>query len=192
MITIVAGFGRCGSSLVMQMLEAGGMPVTGLWPGFEAREAGVTVRGGTISREWLATIPGHAIKVLDAQNGGIPQGFDYRIIWCDRDHTQQAKSQIKLASPFMPTGIDRGLVRRFEASYARDKPKALRSLRATAHNCIHVQFENLLMNPVVEARIISAHCGGLDVAKMAQAVRFRSTEARGDLVLENMLIEERK
>lgn len=38
-LILVCGFGRCGSSLVMQMLDVGGLPVVGSFPDYERAEA---------------------------------------------------------------------------------------------------------------------------------------------------------
>lgn len=192
MITIVAGFGRCGSSLLMQMLEAGGMPVTGHYPAFEPEETGVVVRGGTIDPRWLASIPGHAIKVLDPQKGHIPKG-DYRAIWCKRDPKQQARSQIKLLHILGIPAHERGLVKAFARSYERDQPKAWRKLHAAGvTRILEVEFEKIIAQPLEEARQIAGYCGGLDFEKMAAVVRSRPPECAPGMDLEFALLRERK
>ena len=89
---LVVGLGRCGSSLTMQMLAAGGMPVHGKAPTYEVEEAMV----GRMDRAWLAAQRG-AIKVLEPKR--MPSlVLDHpgnAIIWLDRDPDQQAKSQAK-------------------------------------------------------------------------------------------------
>ena len=43
----VCGHGRCGSSMVMQMLDAGGFPCFGEYPAYEPEEVGM--KHGTAS-----------------------------------------------------------------------------------------------------------------------------------------------
>lgn len=70
-ITIVCGFGRCGMSLVMQTLDAGGMPVHDSWPAYED----ATAHGG--NRALMDTLPAKAVKRLDRQLPSLPsfKGF---------------------------------------------------------------------------------------------------------------------
>jgi hypothetical protein len=194
-ITIVAGFGRCGSSLVMQMLEAGGMPVTGNWPAFEDERCSVV--NGRIDRDWLKTIPGHAIKVLDPQLIALPLDLSYRVIWCDRDHDEQAKSQIKFLATMC--GFPLGRAERwqqiavFADSYRRDKVPAVRALLALKPpGLLAVRFEDLLRKPKEMAKVIANYCGGLDIEKMASAVRQRSVLCAPDMTMETTLYLERE
>src|SRR5271163_1780808 len=82
---VVTGFGRCGSSLVMQMLHAAGFPVTGEYPSFECEEYHF---GGVAP-------PAGASKILNL-DCEAPPGGPYRWIWLDRNPAQQVKSQAKL------------------------------------------------------------------------------------------------
>jgi hypothetical protein len=192
-IIMVSGFGRCGSSLVMQMLEAGGVPMTGEYPAFEAREAGANVVGGTISKEWLATIPGHAIKVLDPQNGKIPS-WDFRIIWCQRDTRQQALSQTKFLKTVMGMRVNPNVVRDYESSYWRDFPAAIRALEATGpHPILKIDFESIIDDPMQAAHMIAIHVGGpLDISAMARVPLPRSTICAVGMDIEVGLIRQRK
>ena len=92
MITIVSGFGRCGSSLVMQMLEAGGMPCSGEYPAFED-EAGNLLLADMLSLDYMQTLEGKAVKLLDPHRGKIPKGPEYHVLGCSRDYGEQARSQ---------------------------------------------------------------------------------------------------
>jgi hypothetical protein len=58
-IILVAGLGRCGSSLVMRLLDAAGVPTVGTFPAFEEQ---------TLPRDalgWVEAYAGRAVKVLD-------------------------------------------------------------------------------------------------------------------------------
>lgn len=189
-ITIVSGFGRCGSSLVMQMLHAGGMPTTGRAPSFEAPECGgVFLAGGELDARWLASARGHAIKILDPHRGRIPR-IECRVIWLDRDRAEQAKSQAKFFSIIVGMPVTREMRRRFAQSYLDDKPKAVRSLLAAgAPSIFALRFEDVLRDPRNAADEINRYCGeNLDAEKMASVVRRRSSECAPDLAIELALM----
>lgn len=97
MIIIVTGLGRCGSSLVMQLLAASGVEVTGVKPFYEAD----AVRLSAFDPDWLSQQDGKAVKILAVQNVDMPKG-DYKVIYCYRDHKEQAKSQKKFYESILP------------------------------------------------------------------------------------------
>lgn len=104
---IVAGFGRCGSSLVMQMLHAAGFPVTGEYPSFERDEYNT---GGL-------SPPAGASKILNLECNPPPAGA-YRWVWLDRSPAQQAKSQAKFLLELSGIRMSRRDVRRMACGYA--------------------------------------------------------------------------
>ena len=63
MIVLVCGLARCGTSLTMQMLQAGGMRCAGRAPAFEDFRA----FAGGYSDSWMREQAGGAVKVLDPQ-----------------------------------------------------------------------------------------------------------------------------
>lgn len=192
-ITIVSGFGRCGTSLVMQMLEAGGMPMTGIWPAFEAEESAGILDGGSIDRAWLESVPGHAVKVLDPHRGSIPAGPDYRVIWCHRDHQEQAKSQTKFLAVMVGIPYSRDTVRTFARSYNKDLPAAMRVLRAcNPKGVLELNFENILAYPAATAIDIANFCGGMNAEAMAKAVRPRTPQCATGMAMELSLLQERE
>lgn len=94
-ITVVAGLGRCGSSMVMQMLVAGGMEATGAaGPPFweDGRATWLP-----INNEWLDECKGKVVKLLGVNRMYPPAGHSYRWVWMDRDRAEQVKSQHKIA-----------------------------------------------------------------------------------------------
>lgn len=90
MIILVTGLGRCGSSLVMQMLNAAGIETTGEKPFYEAQQAKLSA----FNADWVADQNGKAVKVLGLNHCKLNKA-DYKIIYCLRDHKIQAKSQKK-------------------------------------------------------------------------------------------------
>ncbi|MDZ4798125.1 MAG: hypothetical protein SGI92_08180 [Bryobacteraceae bacterium] len=100
MITVVSGLARSGTSLMMQMLAAGGMPV--LTDGQRVPDED-NPRGYC---EWepvklLAEQPAHideaegkAVKVISSLLTALPEGREYRIILMERPLEEVAASQI--------------------------------------------------------------------------------------------------
>lgn len=193
MITIVSGFGRCGSSLVMQMLNAGGMKTVGHYPSFEDPIANV---GGPLlggSTEVAALIDGCAVKILDPHSGRLPP-WEYRVIWCKRAHLQQAKSQVKMLNLMMGIPAGREQVRAFERSYRKDEPRAMDALRRAGAKAIHTAvFEDTLRSPLAAALELAAFCGLSHevVPAMTACVRSREVGCAQGMDMELRLLSER-
>ncbi len=180
-ITIVAGFGRCGSSLVMQMLAAGGIPTPySSYPSYEVDFAHTRVA--------IHDLHGGAIKVLDPHVNRPPVGPEYRWIWLDRDPVQQAKSMAKFLKaamveapaplPPMPEfGPDQ--IAKLAEAFKRDRPKAngVMLKYTQPSGILKLRFEAILADPNFAAYSLNKFCGGrLDEAKMVAMVRLRSPE----------------
>jgi hypothetical protein len=99
MITIVSGLPRSGTSLMMQMLAAGGMPV--LSDG--ERKADTDNPRGYLEWERIKTLPrdaaciaeaeGKVVKVISQLLLSLPAGRDYRVIFMQRPLPEVLKSQ---------------------------------------------------------------------------------------------------
>lgn len=185
-IILVCGLGRCGTSLVMQMLGAGGMPVTGPWPSFEDRAAVAAL--GDVD---LAPFGGDlAVKVLDPHRHRLPS-TGVRSIWLDRSPREQARSQVKLLSATEPmVATRRETIRAFEASIKKDRLKGLRAV-SRGGAVLRLAFEDIIRWPWDAAIEIRDFVGKpLYVDSMADAVRPRPTWCAPDIDLEMTLMRE--
>lgn len=173
-ILLICGFGRCGTSLMMQMLEAGGYPISGEYPAFEDF---VSQPGKSDPSTWPRYV-GRAVKVLDPQIAPLPTGIPLRAIWLDRNHIQQSNSQAKLARQWMGLEFGRAGRRKLIASYKRDLPLALSALRAVNALVIaRLSFEDLIRAPWQSALTINDAVGGdLDITAMAAVAIPRETD----------------
>lgn len=187
-VLLVCGFGRCGSSLVMQMLDAGGYPVTGTRPAYEDDVA--LLENRSHASRWRS-YAGRAVKLLDPHIGKIPRDIPFRALWLDRDRKEQAKSQAKFAEWSMGLHIDRDGRRKLAASYAADRPLALQALaRAGVTVSGLLTFEGLLSRPLEAAIVIRAATGAdLDVQAMAAKVQRRGSRCY-PVMLEDSLLRE--
>ncbi len=99
MITIVSGLPRSGTSLMMQMLSAGGMPI--LSDG--ERQADVDNPKGYLEWERIKQLPkdpaciteaeGKAVKVISLLLLSLPEGHEYRVIFMQRPLAEVLASQ---------------------------------------------------------------------------------------------------
>lgn len=191
-IVVVTGFGRCGSSLVMQMLDAGGYPVYGGRYGYPAYEADEVTSLPDASR-WLAAAEGKAVKILDVHRHTPPRGRRYRWIWLDRDPEQQARSQLKFG--FFMFGVETDLetaVPKFTESYRGDRPQCWRVMERLGGEILTLRFEELLSDPEGTAAKLGAFLrSGFKVESASTVVRSRPSDCLPYL-LELQLIRERE
>ena len=191
---LVGGLPRCGSSLTMQMLDAGGMRVFGSFPSYEG-----DVDVAELAGAWRALEEPHVIKVIDplamvAVKIEIPPAS--RVIWLCRDFEQQARSQIKFFRASTPgLRIDAKRARgKLLQSLRTDTFKSLemlglhlgyaRSDRDLSGRVLRVNFETLIARPAETASLFAGFLGrpDLDIERMARQVRKRGPEARARLL----------
>ena len=99
MITIVSGLPRSGTSLMMQMLDAGGLPV--LSDG--ERKADTDNPKGYLEWERIKQLPrdpnliaeaeGKVVKVISQLILSLPAGHEYRVVFMQRPLPEVLKSQ---------------------------------------------------------------------------------------------------
>lgn len=186
-VLVVAGLGRCGSSLMMQMLQAGGMPCCGEFPAFELCE-----HHREYPTEWWHQWHGKAVKLLDPHYSPIPNDVHYVTLWMRRDFYQQAKSQLKFALAMM--GQDwkgrhgKHDIKKMERQLQREDPIARASL--SRFSMEQFLFEDVINNPFVMARKVVQFLTpfdlthGLDAGAMASACRQRSIGCADGLDME--------
>jgi len=98
-ITVVSGLPRSGTSMMMQMLGAGGLAV--LTDGKRGADADnprgyyeyEAVKSLGQDASWLASAGGKAVKIVSALLIHLPDGFDYRVIFMRRPIAEVLASQ---------------------------------------------------------------------------------------------------
>lgn len=184
----VAGLGRCGTSLVLQMLSKGGIPVLGEFPAYEPLEVGI------IDRNLPALFRcGKAFKFLDPhRDESFPWARTLKVIWLDRDYEEQAKSQIKMVEILGRIVVPqkRKAVRRMEKQLKLDRNASLVRLEDSGADIFEMQFEAILANPYTAARDIHSFLRiAFDEDAATASVIQRHPACRPDMSLEFMLIE---
>jgi hypothetical protein len=174
MITFVCGFGRCGSSLVMQMLDVAGLRCAGFYPAFE------------VEHPLRATFDHDAIKWLNPQPGDGIVPRECRAVWLDRNAKQQAQSVskfLKAASRPISPKSERG----YREAFGEDRPTSLAYVRrATLDHVLVMRFEDLIARPLESAQQLAVFVGQGDPEKMAAVVMDRGPECLPGLLEEEL------
>lgn len=99
-VLVVSGLPRSGTSLMMQMLSAGGVPVltdnkrppdeSNPYGYYEYEAAKRLYQGHS---EWMGQARGHAVKIISHQLKHLPADYDYRVIFMRRDVAEIVASQ---------------------------------------------------------------------------------------------------
>jgi len=185
-VTIVSGLPRSGTSLMMKMLEAGGMPVVV----DNLRAADVDNPRGYYEYEpvkklkndssWVASCHGKAVKMVYLLIYDLPPGIDYRVLFMHRNLEEVLASQrVMLERLGKPTRIDDAVIATMFrnhlgkfANWVRVRPN---------YQILDVDYNDLVTDPepIVEG-IDHFLGGGFDRAAMAHTVepglyRNRST-----------------
>jgi hypothetical protein len=177
MITIVSGLPRSGTSLMMQMLAAGGMAV--LSDG--ERQADVDNPRGYLEWERIKQLPkdpsciaeaeGKAVKVISQLLLSLPEGHEYRVIFMQRPLPEVLASQDKMLHNRGTTAQapDKSIMTRafqnhlFEVNAWLNGKPHVRVLR--------VPYREVLDAPTVVAKNVAEFLGiSLDVQAMTQQV----------------------
>jgi hypothetical protein len=128
---IVAGLGRCGTSMVCQMLAAGGLRVAGQWPSYETAEP------------WNET-GWQVAKLLDPHRQPLGEWMRGSLVfWLNRKPMEQAASQSKLLGEIM-SREDRKLL---AGVLRHDRRLSERRLRMAGHHPLVFDFERILRMP---------------------------------------------
>lgn len=168
--------------MMMRMLVAGGIP--GIYDNtssYEAECARVVAAGGQAL--FLNSSGGKCVKVLDPQNGTIPE-VPIAWIWMHRRARDQARSQAKFLRfiginlPIDPT--------RLMLSIAQDNEKVPVALsRRPRSRVLVVCFERLVEAPDAVVSEVAAFVGRpMDTAAMRACVLKRSAACAPDMSIE--------
>jgi hypothetical protein len=181
-IVVVSGLPRSGTSMAMKMLQAGGLPLltdaarpadVGNPDGyFEFEPVKKLDKSGDLT--WLGTARGQGVKVISWLVTWLPENYDYRVIFMQRDLDEVIASQSEmLLRRGEPHGIeDPDSMRQI---YGRHLVQVRRFLEQ--RNCfmtLTVDYAEALEHPSAEAKRIAEFLHRpLDVDRMAAAIDRR-------------------
>jgi hypothetical protein len=173
-IIIVTGLPRSGTSMLMQMLAAGGMAILsdGLRAADEDNPRGYfefePVKNLLKDSKWLFEGRGKAIKIVAPLLAALPPGLACRVILSERDLEEVLDSQDRmLARRHRP---ERRQMLKEEYARTLSRVKAMLAQRP-ATSLLVVEHGNVISNPLAVAGQVNDFLGGgLDAAKMAGAI----------------------
>jgi hypothetical protein len=170
---IVTGLGRCGSSLVMDMLSKAGIPMLGntSYPSYELNSNDFWVLDRLMVEKSRANDKNYAVKILHQPHLDKLDVKKYRVILLKRDFRQQTLSQEKMLN-VMGEKVD---LRAYQKLLVRDFEILERSLKYCV--TLKMDFEDLIINPIGIAKQISVFLGNHErVEEMANCVISRSPD----------------
>lgn len=187
---IVSGSGRCGSTLMMHMLDAVGVQT------YANDKAAFEHDDLTIDADIAKLLPvigDRACKILDPYHMRWPERCEVPVIWMDRNFKEQAKSQVKLLRMGSGFSIPGQAWRAIAKSLEMDIPVCMALYRRLGARVLRVRFEELLSEPLlVASRVIDFLGLSADPHIMARQVRQRSPNCATDLEMENEYIRRDK
>jgi hypothetical protein len=176
-ITIVSGLPRSGTSLMMMMLEAGGMPV--LTDHTRTADADnpkgyyefERVKAIEHDQTWVKEADGKAVKMVSALLKYLPQNYAYRIIFMRREMEEILASQRQMlirrgestdtVSDERITELSNEHLQRV-ATWIDDQPNI---------DVLYVSYNEILKDPLIQARRVAEFVDiDLNVKKMSQVV----------------------
>jgi Sulfotransferase domain len=174
-IIIVSGLPRSGTSLMMQMLDNGGVAVvtdliraadTDNPKGYYEYEQVKTIKRDT---SWLPATRGKAFKMVSQLLYDLPPGEAYRIIFMERDLEETLLSQEKMLMRLGRTPAPREAIK---GAYVRHLERLHEWLPQQLHMAVlRVNYNDLIEQPREQAGRVRLFLGGaVDAEAMARTV----------------------
>src|SRR5262245_27762839 len=172
-IIIVSGLPRSGTSLLMQMLENGGVEVVtdnirtadtdNPWGYYELEK----VKQIKQDTSWLSLMRGKAFKMVSQLLYDLPWGETYRIVFMERDLDEMLDSQQIMLNRL---GMRSAPREQMKQSYALHLERLHEWLRKQHHIAVlRVSYNDLVEQPAAQAERVSVFLEGKpDVEKMAK------------------------
>src|SRR6185436_5656488 len=178
-VILVSGLPRSGTSMLMQMLEKGGMPIVtdkirtadeDNPRGYHEFERIKEIEKGADKR-WLRNYRGQVIKTISFLIQYLPLDLNYRVVFMRRDIEEVLRSQNKMLErseakdPLVPDD-------KMRRNYEFHLKKGFYCLDHVPNfETLYVDYPEVVANPLAEAKRINAFLGGrLDVEAMASSV----------------------
>ncbi len=176
-VVVVSGLPRSGTSMMMQMLDAGGLPILtdGKRAADESNQRGYyefepATRTGR-DNAWVADAGGKGVKIVAQLLEGLPPDLPVRVVFMQRPLGEVLASQSSMLKRLGRDGAklaDRQLADVFRKQVDR-VARALANRPAVS--LLPVEYHDALADPGNVAKRVNAFLGGgLDEAQMAGAI----------------------
>ncbi len=178
-LIVVTGLPRSGTSMLMQMLAAGGLGIVsdGLRAADEDNPRGYLefepVKNLLKDSTWLYEARGRAVKIIAPLLAALPPDLACRVILSERDLEEVLDSQERmLVRRDQPVAATPSRRRMLKDEYVRilRRAKAMLPLRPRTQLLV-IEHSHATSDPLLTAEKVNTFLGGgLDVAKMAAAI----------------------
>ena len=178
-LVVVTGLPRSGTSMLMQMLAAGGMHVLsdGLRAADEDNPRGYLeferVKNLLKDSKWLFEGRGKAVKIVAPLLAALPPNLPCRVILTERDTEEVLDSQERMLArrqQLRATTTERRRMLKEEYSRTLGRMKAMLAQRPDTQLLV-IEHSNAIFDPFITAEKVNEFLGGaLDVAKMAAVI----------------------
>lgn len=176
-VTIVSGLPRSGTSLMMQMLEAGGIPALtdGVREADDDNPRGYyeleAVKRTATDDSWLDEAGGCTVKVVHALLRVLPTDREYRVVFMRRDLDEILSSQSAMLDR-LGRGGAAAAQQEIRRAYEEDLLATQRWVASQPGvKCIEVWYRDVITDPSGQAARVREFLGEpLDEAEMAAAV----------------------
>jgi hypothetical protein len=175
-IVVVSGLPRSGTSMAMKMLEAGGLPILadGIRSAdvsnpkgyYEFEPVKELDKGGDVA--WLSAARGKAVKIISFLLTWLPERYDYRVIFMQRDLREVLASQnAMLAHRGEASGsVDDEQMRQLYEDHLQKVARFMAN--RSCFSTLTVAYRDVVERPRKAAGRIDEFLGGtLDVDRMA-------------------------
>jgi hypothetical protein len=178
-LVLVSGLPRSGTSMLMQMLEKGGMPIVTdkIRTADEDNPKGyhefekIKEIDKTQDKSWLKQYRGQVIKTISFLLQDLPRDLNYKVIFMRRNIEEVLKSQNKMLER---SGAPGTIVSddKMRGNYEFHLKKVYYQLEHIPNfEALYVDYPAVVENPLREAKRINEFLGGnLNVEGMAGAV----------------------
>jgi predicted AlkP superfamily phosphohydrolase/phosphomutase/tetratricopeptide (TPR) repeat protein len=172
-IVVVSGLPRSGTSLMMQMLAAGGLslladqsrpPDADNCRGYFEFAPAKNLRGDAT---WLTAAQGKVVKIVTQLLGYLPAGFDYRVVLMERNLLEVLASQRVMLMRRQRHGADLA-DERLQKVFAAQLRHAKGLLTARGVPTLEVDYRDCIEHPGEVTARVSAFLGG-DLNTVAMA-----------------------
>jgi len=178
-LIVVTGLPRSGTSLIMQMLAAGGIAAVsdGVRGADEDNPRGYfeyePVKNLRNDSRWLCEARGKAVKIVAPLLGALPAGQPCRVILCERNLDEVLDSQERMLSRRSRAPAvtpERRRMLKGEYRHTLERVKAMAARRPEVR-LLAVQYGEAISHAAATAGRINRFLGGgLDVERMAAVV----------------------
>lgn len=177
-ILVVSGLPRSGTSMMMKMLEAGGIPVVtdklrvadqNNPNGYYELERVKQLKDGDFS--WLEDAQGKVVKIITALITHLPVNYSYKVIFMQRELFEVLASQRKMLGRLgkPEDKVDDAQMAKIYQGHLRNVETWLRNQPNI--KLLYVNYNQMVDNPIEPVQQVNQFLGGdLDIQSMLSVI----------------------